>query len=390
MAGLVTAINFVAKLFEDAINLLVEIGQKVLGALESVVNAVDVQIGRTGRATPVARVNPVRIGGSTVSNVTLHNQDYIAMLELAVGDSVSVSKRGDVIPAVERVIEKNEAGNRVWKMPGKCPSCGSPLIKQGAHHFCMNHDCPDQVFGRLTFFVGKGQMDIEGLGSETISTLIRKKMVSDVADIYMIDYGVLEQEPGFGSKKIKQIRESVQKSLQQPYSTVLRSLGIPEVGKKAVELLIDHGITSVDELIAIARSRDKDRLLEIKGFGEKTAAAIIREFSDHAVIERIASLRALGLSFEKEKKETASFRQTFAGEVWCVTGSLEHYKPRSRAQELIKERGGRVVTAVTGKTTHLLAGMNAGSKLDKAAGLGIHIVDEQEFTNLLSGDDVLP
>jgi DNA ligase (NAD+) len=130
---------------------------------ETEVLSIDVQIGRTGRATPVARVKPVRIGGSTVSNVTLHNQDYIQMLEVAIGDQVAVSKRGDVIPAVEKVVEKNEAGNTTWSMPGECPSCGWSLETRGAHQFCPNHDCPDQVFSRIKYFVGRDQMDIDGL-----------------------------------------------------------------------------------------------------------------------------------------------------------------------------------------------------------------------------------
>ena len=154
---------------------------------ETMVKAIEIQVGRTGRITPVARVQPVVISGATIANVTLHNQEYIDMLELAVGDRVAVSRRGDVIPAVERVVEKNETGATTWKLPGACPTCGSALELRGAHHFCPNADCPDQVRGRLSFFVGRGQMDIEGLGPETIEVLISNGFAKDVDDIYFFD-----------------------------------------------------------------------------------------------------------------------------------------------------------------------------------------------------------
>jgi DNA ligase (NAD+) len=151
------------------------------------VRAIDVQVGRTGRITPVARVEPVKLSGATISNVTLHNQEYIDLLELAIGDRVAVSRRGDVIPAVERVLEKNESGASTWKLPAACPTCAKGLVRRGAHHFCPNEDCPDQVRGRLAFFVGRGQMDIEGIGPETIEVLLSNGLVKDPADLYYFD-----------------------------------------------------------------------------------------------------------------------------------------------------------------------------------------------------------
>ncbi|MGA2480010.1 MAG: NAD-dependent DNA ligase LigA, partial [Spirochaetia bacterium] len=171
---------------------------------ETAVKAIEVQVGRTGRITPVARVEPVVISGATIANVTLHNQEYIDMLELALGDRVAVSRRGDVIPAVERVVEKNETGASTWKLPDACPTCRTPLVLRGAHHFCPNAACPDQVRGRLAFFVGRGQMDIEGLGPETIEVLITNGLVRDVDDIYFFDPGKLLDLPGFGEKKVAQ------------------------------------------------------------------------------------------------------------------------------------------------------------------------------------------
>ncbi len=351
---------------------------------ETVVQSIDVQIGRTGRVTPVGRVEPVLVGGSTVSNVTLHNQDYINMLELSIGDRVAISKRGDVIPAVEEVLEKNEEGNSIWNLPENCPSCGSLLEKDGAHHFCRNASCPDQIYGRLVFFVGRDQMDIEGLGKETITTLIEKNMVEDIPDIYAIDYPALEMEPGFGEKKITQIRSSIEESKTRPFAVVLRSLGIPDLGKRMVELLIEDGLYSVDDLFMLSETGNIDRLVSIKGIGLKIAQSIIKEFSDERVQNRIKRLKDAGLQFTADIPEPITEENLICiDQVWCVTGSFENYKPRSKAADLIKSKGGRTVSSVTGKTTHLLAGSGAGSKLSTAERLGVTIIGEEEFILLM-------
>src|SRR6056297_529870 len=235
------------------------------------IKTIEVQVGRTGRITPVARVEPVQIGGSTISNVTLHNQAYIEMLEIAEGDQVTVSRRGDVIPAVEKVVQKNEVGNPVWHIPEKCPSCGSRLEVYGAHHFCRNNNCPDQVRGRLHFFIGRNQMDIENLGPETAELLIEEGFVQDLPDLYRFDFERLQGYPGFGEKKITAIKAGIEKSLSQPFRVVLPSLGIPEVGPSVTELLIGAGLTSIDKIVKSAEEGDSEKLVEIKGIGEKAS-----------------------------------------------------------------------------------------------------------------------
>jgi DNA ligase (NAD+) len=348
------------------------------------IETIDVQVGRTGRITPVARVEPVAIGGSTISNVTLHNQDYVELLEVSVGDTVSVSRRGDVIPAVERVVQKNEEGNPIWKMPDHCPSCGSRLELYGAHHFCRNQDCPAQVRGRIHFFIGSGQMDIENLGPETVELLIGEGHIKDVPDLYRIDFDILLDYQGYGPKKVQLIRDGVEKSKQQPFETVLRSLGIPEVGPHVTELLVGAGYTDVEQIIAAAREERKDDLTAIKGIGEKTARTIVEEFSRQEIRDRIAALRRVGLNFSARPRERAAeAEQLFAGQTWCVTGSFEQFQPRSKAMEEVKKRGGRATGQVTGNTTHLLAGEGGGSKLKKAQELGVEIVDEAQFLELL-------
>jgi len=354
---------------------------------QTTLNGIDVQVGRTGRITPVARVTPTEVGGSTVSNVTLHNQDYVNQLELAIGDTVEISKRGDVIPAVERVIEKNESGNQTWEMPKTCPCCHTLLVQRGAHTFCPNPLCPDQIRGRVEFFIGKEQMDIETFGPETAALLISKGVLKDIQDIYAIDYAhVLSGEPGFGDKKITSIIEGVRESKKQPFHRVLVSLGIPEIGKKAVDLLIKDGLSSMDMLLDVAKRRDVGRLTGINQIGEKTAACLFDGLLDPLNQQRIEALRQEGLSME-EKVEENHLPQICKGQVWCVTGSFSHFNPRSKAMEEVEKRGGRTVSSVSVKTTHLLVGKGGGSKADTAKALGVKLVDEGEFLRLMGMAD---
>ncbi len=351
----------------------------------STVTSIDIQVGRTGRITPVARIKPVSVGGSTISNVTLHNQDYIDQLELAVGDTVEVSRRGDVIPAIERVIEKNEAGNTTWKMPDFCPSCRNTLSIEGAHHFCTNPQCPDQIRLRIHFFAAKDQMDIENLGPETIDFLIDKQFVKDAADLYSFDYGKLLEFPGFGEKKVALIREGIEKSKSRPFRKVLSSLGIPELGQKAAELLVEAGYDSMEKLFELARNGDSQSLQSIPGIGPKTSESILKELSDERLVALVDRLKKAGVSFaeNKDRSDDGYEGKIFLGQTWCVTGSFEAFKPRDLAMEEVKKRGGRVTGSVTGKTTHLLAGEGAGSKLEKALELGVKVVNESEFLALL-------
>lgn len=355
---------------------------------QTVVSDIDIQVGRTGRITPVGRVESVKVGNSVVSNVTLHNEDYINLLELAIGDTVAISKRGDVIPAVERVVEKNEQGNTTWTMPALCPSCQTPLVRQGAHMFCPNTPgCPDQIMGRVVFFVGRDQMDIEGFGPETVAFLMRKHLISDIPDIYRVDYEDLVGEPGFGEKKAFALKRAVEESKKRPFRTVLVALGIPDFGKKAVDLLVNSGITDIDRLFALVDLGDMEPLLAIKGFGLKTVEALFSYLKDSDMRTRIGELRELGLTFhEISDSSLPQIPQSLAGQTWCVTGSFEHFSPRSLALKEIELRGGRTTGSVTRKTTHLLAGAGAGSKLQQAISFGTTVVSEEEFLSLLDSE----
>ena len=369
----------------------------------SVVRSIEVQVGRTGRVTPVARIDPVRIAGSTIANVTLHNQDYIDSLELAVGDTVAVSKRGDVIPAVERVLEKDPAGAPVWRMPPGCPACGSALTAQGAHSFCPNAGCRDQVRGRLRFFAARDQMDIDGLGPATIDLLVDRGWVRDIADLYRFDPERLLDEEGFGERTVAALAAGIEASKAKPFAIVLPAVGLPDLGPKVTDLLLQAGFRDIDRLYAAVDAGDPAAFTRIDGIGERTARSIMRQLrrpdpltgsrlSTWRATPRglIAALRARGLRFAVDPSDAAAAdgaaigsEQAFAGQTWCITGSFEAFKPRAVAAGEIRARGGTVTGAVSGATTHLLAGAGGGGKVSKAEAAGVRIVGEQEFLRLL-------
>ena len=265
------------------------------------------------------------------------------------------------------------------------PRLRDGLVKQGAHHFCPNEECPDQVRGRLAFFVGRGQMDIEGIGPETIDVLVANGLVRDVEDLYIFDPEKLLDLPGFGEKKVAQIADGIEKSKDRPFHVVLPSLGMPDIGQKVTELLMDAGYRDIDSILALARKADPAPLLEIHGIGERTAETLIRELGQPRMKKRIEKLRKAGVQLaEGDAAVPSDLPQTFAGQTWCVTGSLEHWNPRERAMDEVLRRGGEVGSAVTAKTSHLLVGANPGSKLGKARKVGAAIVSEKEFLALLA------
>jgi DNA ligase (NAD+) len=348
--------------------------------------AVQVQVGRNGRVTPVALLKPVLLSGSTVTRATLHNQDYIDLLELGIGDQVSISKRGDVIPAVEEVLDKSETQPSVYKLPGLCPFCATGLVKEGAHHFCRNQECPERRRRALSYFCAREQMDIETLGEKTIAFLFAKGWVRTIPDIYSFDYGRLQGEEGFKERKIARIRASVDASKSQPFARVLAALGFEGVAAAVVAALIAHGFDDIDKIIAVAARGDWEAFAAVEGIGEATGRQLVGHFSAAANLEMIARLRASGLRFREQGTAPTRVDDSLAGQVWVITGSFSTFNPRSLAAEEIRKRGGRVAESVTARTTHLLAGANPGSKLAKAETLGVAVVSEAGFLELLRMD----
>ncbi len=256
---------------------------------ETVVEGIELQVGRTGRITPVAKLHPVEIGGVEISRATLHNQAYIDELELAIGDAVKISRRGDVIPAVEGVVEKNASGNDVFQIPDECPVCGTPLKTEGRHRFCPNKDCPEQVRSRLAWF--SKTMKIKYLGPKTIDLLISEKRIRYPEDIYAIGEEDLKNLKGFGEKKIRSLVAGIEESKRNPFHVVICALGIEGLGKKNAVILAEAGFDSVDKILNTGASG----LSRIKGIGEKTASEIIGGFSPR-MIETIKTLKKAGLN----------------------------------------------------------------------------------------------
>jgi DNA ligase (NAD+) len=345
---------------------------------------VQVQVGRNGRVTPVGILEPVKIAGSTVARATLHNQEYIDMLELGKGDTVSISKRGDIIPAVEKVIEKDPDQPTIFKFPDTCPFCQSNLVKDGAHHFCKNRECPERIKRSISYFAAKDQMDIDTLGWKTIAFLFDKGYIKGIPGLYTFNYDELLKEEGFKEKKIANIKKSVENSKKKPFRKVLTSLGFDGLGTSAVSELIKNGFYSIDRIIEAASRKDVEIFSNIEGFGEIMGRLVIRHFTDPENLALIEELRRIGLSFEERvEKPEGEEVLTFKDQVWVITGSFEHFNPRSKAAEEIEKRGGKVVGSVSTKTTCVLVGASPGSKLDKARKLDIPIIDETRFLKML-------
>jgi len=347
---------------------------------------IQVQVGRNGRVTPVGILEPVKIAGSVVARATLHNQEYIDMLELGRGDFVSISKRGDIIPAVEEVIEKDLDHPTVFKFPDTCPFCSSILKKDGAHHFCKNRDCPERIKRSIIYFAAKNQMDIDTLGEKTIAFMFEKGYIKTIPDLYTFDYNELLKEEGFKEKKVNNIKSSIEDSKKKPFRKVLTALGFDGLGTSAVSDLVKNGLDSIDKIIETASRKNIEDFSQIEGFGEIMARLIIQHFTDLQNLALIDALKKIGLNFREEIKEPVEMEEKalmFKDQVWVITGSFEHFSPRSKAAEEIEKRGGKVAGSVSSKTTHLLAGTSPGSKLDKAKKLEVSIINETSFLEML-------
>lgn len=354
---------------------------------ETTVREIEVFVGRTGRVTPRAGLEPVKLAGTTVSYATLHNADYVAKLGVNVGARVKISKRGEIIPAVEEVVKAGPG--KAYRFPTKCPSCKTKLVREEdmVDWLCPNLDCEEKIVSRLIFFAQRKQMDIAGLGEKIVRILFQKKFIHSLPDIYALHEHAEEIEAleGFGKKSVQVLLKGIADSKERPFSLVLPSLGLKEVGHKATELLIEAGYDSVDKIVKVAKSKQgAEKLVEIDGIGPRTAEVICAQFKDKAVLDLIARLKKAGLKFKAPARDSGpKLPQTMASQSWCVTGSFEHFKPRDLAMDEVKRRGGKIVSGVSSKTSHLLAGEGAGSKLAKAEKLGVTIVDENDFKKLL-------
>ena len=350
-------------------------------AVETLLTGITVQVGRTGVLTPKALLEPVKIAGSTVSQATLHNEDYISSKDIRIGDRVLVRKAGDIIPEVIRPLaEKRTGAERRFIMPRTCPSCGEPAIREEGEAAvrCTNPSCPAQLERTITHFASRGAMDIEGMGESTVRALIGASLIADAADIYSLDREDIARLDGFGEKSASNLIAAIEASKSTPPAGFIYALGIRHVGEKTAQLLADRFGTA-----AALAGAEFEQLCLIDEIGPEIAASIVSFFSHEATKNLIARLNAAGVGLTESAVRKGG--GTLDGMTFVVTGTLSRLS-RSEAEALIKANGGKASGSVSKKTSYLLCGENPGSKLDKARELGIKIINEEEFFSLLPAD----
>jgi DNA ligase (NAD+) len=343
---------------------------------------ITVQVGRSGVLTPVAELEPVTVAGSTVSRATLHNEEEIARKDLRIGDRVLIEKAGDVIPAVVKVLtEERDGSEKVFHMPKQCPVCSAPVSREEGEVAvrCANPGCPAQVRRRIEYFAGRSSMDIAGLGEAVVSQLCDEGLLHDVSDLYELRAEQLLPLERMGEKSVENLLAAIAASKEQPLWRLLAALGIPHVGVTVARTLASSYGT-IDRLAAAS----VEELCGVEEIGEIMANAIHGWFRDHDVITLLGKLRAAGLNFGERDAQSAApaAHGPLKGTIWVLTGTLSI--PREEAAEMIRAKGGKVSGSVSAKTTYLLAGEEAGSKLDKAQKLGVKILNEEAFRNLIN------
>ena len=344
---------------------------------ESRVIDIVVQVGRTGVLTPKAVIEPVRLAGTTVSNATLHNQDNIDRLDIRIGDTVLVQKAGEIIPEVLSVNKAKRPPDAVaYKMPEFCPECGAPVMRDSdsAALRCTSPECPAQRLRNLAHFASREAMDIEGLGISVCQSLITSGLVSSPAELYSLDAQSVAVLDRMGQKSAENLINAIEKSKSAGLARLLCAFGIRQVGQKAAKTLAAH-FGTLDKLMAAS----KEELTNVPDIGEITADFITEWFSLPQSQHQIKLLREAGVSFES----TETVKDTrFAGMTFVLTGELSGYK-RDEAAAIIESFGGKASSSVSKKTTYVLAGENAGSKLKKANDLGITVINEEQFNEMI-------
>jgi len=343
----------------------------------TVVNDILVQVGRTGALTPVALLEPVQIGGVTVSRSTLHNLDEVERLGVQIGDTVLVERAGEVIPHVVKVVKEGKP-RRAFQMPKVCPECGSRIHKaeDEVAYRCVNAACPAKRKESLLHYAGRHAMDIDGLGEKIVDQLVGKKMVEDFADLYALKLDEVAGLERMAEKSAQNLLDEIEASKTRSLARLIYALGIRFVGERTGQLLAEH-FGSLEELAEAG----EERLVEVPEVGPKVAASIAEFFSEAANRELIKRLKKAGVHPPEEKRRLKN--QKFAGKTFVFTGALAN-RSRDEAGELVKEHGGKVASSVSKKTDYVVVGADPGSKYDQAKELGVPILTEAEFEKLVS------
>ncbi|WP_249871763.1 NAD-dependent DNA ligase LigA [Oceanobacillus saliphilus] len=345
---------------------------------------IELSIGRTGVITPTAILDPVKVAGTTVQRASLHNEDLIREQDIRIGDTVVIKKAGDIIPKVVRaVIEKRTGEEQEFHMPTECPACGSELVRleEEVALRCINPNCPAQLMEGLIHFVSRNAMNIDGLGEKVIIQLFQEKLIHTIADLYRLNRDELLRLERMGDKSVTNLLQAIEASKENSLERLLFGLGIRFIGAKAAKTLaMEFG--TMDKL----QQASFEALIAVDEIGDKMADSIVQYFSEDKVTELLQDLRDLNINMEYKgpKKPEAEIDSAFAGKTVVLTGKMENYS-RNEAKELIESLGGTVTGSVSKKTDMLVAGEDAGSKLDKAQKLGIEIWNEQQLKEAVEG-----
>jgi len=351
--------------------------QQVTRLLDIVIN-----VGRTGTLNPTAILEPVNIGGVTVSRATLHNEDEIARKDIRIGDMVLVQRAGDVIPQIVKVMEDRRTGDEVpFVMPDVCPSCGQPVHREPgeAMRYCTNAACPAQLQRRIHHFIGRSAMDIDGVGEKLADRFVELGWLHDAADLYSLDYEALANLEGLGPRSAENIRNAIEESKKQPLWRVIHGLGIRHIGERAAQLLADHFLSL--EALGAASAED---IAAVNGIGPTLARSVVEFFSEEPNRELVRKLTAAGVQTSQAPPEVNG-EQVLEGMTLVLTGRLETHT-RADAEAALRALGANVASSVSKKTTAVIAGEAAGSKAEKARELNIPVLTEDDLNVLLSGE----
>lgn len=344
---------------------------------------IEYQVGRTGNIGPVAKIEPVHIGGVTVSSVSLFNEDVIREKDIRIGDTVLVERAGDVIPyIVKPLIELRSGDEQPIKFPKVCPSCGDEIVRlpDEAAWRCINISCPAQVLERLMHFASRDAMDIRGLGAANIEKFYKLGLLTSIPQIYQIDFTAIGKMEGFGEKSISNLQLAISNSKKQPLHRLIYALGIRFVGETTAKVLA-HAVNHLSKL----KDFDEEKLKTLEDIGPKVASSILLFFNNEDNLKMLEELEALGLQLKNEKKDTPAGGEggNLSGQTFLFTGTLLKLK-RSEAEEMVEKNGGKIVSGVSSKLNYLVVGEDAGSKLEKAKKItSVKILSEDQFLDLI-------
>ena len=345
---------------------------------ETILKEIALQVGRTGAITPMAILEPVKVAGSTISKTTLHNEDFIKEKDLKIGDTVVIQKAGDVIPEVVGVVKEKRTGREIdFIMPRKCPVCGADAVREEGESAvrCIGIECPAKQYRNILHFASRDAMNIKGLGDSIIEEFLNRDLIKNIADLYTLKFEDIASLKKNGQKFAQNLIDSINQSKNNEFYRVINGLGIRHIGVKAAKSLAKN-FKNIDNL----QDASVESLLQIDDMGEIMAESVHEFFSQEQTKDLIGKLKSYGVNMKIE--ETSLVDNRFEGMIFVLTGGLENYS-RKEAEDIIESFGGKTSSSVSKKTTYVLAGEDGGSKLTKAQSLGITIINENEFIEMI-------